>query len=132
MLYSALLFSDAFAQDATMESTQSTLMSFVPLILVCAIFWFLVLRPQQKRYKEHQAMLNAVTKNDTVVTVGGIIGKVVKVEDDNATLHLSIADNTIVRVVRSAISSKVDGEKQSAQKKSEAKPAKDKKIANDN
>ena len=80
---------DAFAQ-------------FVPLILIFAIMYFLLLRPQQKKMKEHQAMVAALRRGDQVVTQGGSIGKVAKVKDDGE-LELEIADGVKVRVVQSTI-----------------------------
>ncbi|MGZ2257578.1 preprotein translocase subunit YajC [Roseobacter sp. A03A-229] len=76
---------------------------FVPLILIFAIMYFLLIRPQQKKVKEHQAMVNALRRGDQVVTQGGIIGKVSKVKDGENELELEIADGIKVRVVQSTI-----------------------------
>lgn len=130
MLFSALLFTDAFAQDAA--ASQSSLISFLPLILICGIFYFLILRPQNKRYKAHQAMIQAVTKGDRIVTTGGLIGKIVKVDTDDTTLHVSIADNTTVKILRSGIASKVETDAVTAEKLDTKAKTKNKKIANDN
>lgn len=75
---------------------------FVPLILMLGIFYFLIIRPQQTRMKAHQAMLAAVKRGDTVVTAGGLIGKVSKVKDDGE-LMVEIADNVQVRVLKSTL-----------------------------
>ncbi|MDA7427044.1 preprotein translocase subunit YajC [Primorskyibacter aestuariivivens] len=75
---------------------------FIPLILIFAIMYFLLIRPQQKKMKEHQNMVNALRKGDQVVTQGGLIGKVVKVKEDNE-LEVEIADGVRVRVVQSTI-----------------------------
>ena len=77
---------------------------FVPLILIFAIMYFLLIRPQQKKMKEHQAMVAALRRGDMVVTQGGVIGKVSKVKDDNE-LELEIADGVRIRVVQSTIAS---------------------------
>ena len=77
---------------------------FVPLILIFAIMYFLLIRPQQKKMKEHQAMIEAVRRGDVVVTSGGIVGKVVKVREDNE-LELEIAEGVKIRVVKSTLSS---------------------------
>jgi preprotein translocase subunit YajC len=77
--------------------------TFVPLIALFAIFYFLLIRPQQQRVKQHQDMVNAVKRGDTVVTAGGLIGKVSKVKDDTEIL-VEIADNVQVRVVKSTLS----------------------------
>ena len=77
-------------------------MSFLPLILIFGIMYFLLIRPQQKKLKDHQAMVAALRRGDQVVTQGGIIGKVSKVKDDGE-IELEIAENVKVRVVRSTI-----------------------------
>lgn len=75
---------------------------FIPLILIFAIMWFLLIRPQQKKMKEHKAMVEAVRRGDQVVTQGGLIGKVSKVKDDNE-IEVELAQNVKVRVVKSTI-----------------------------
>lgn len=79
------------------------LVTIFPFLIVFAIIYLLILRPQQKRIKEHQAMVAGIRRGDTVVTSGGILGKVTKVVDDNV-LEVEIADNTRVRVLRNTIS----------------------------
>ena len=74
----------------------------VPFILIFGIMYFLLIRPQQKKVKEHQAMVAALRRGDQVVTQGGIIGKVSKVKDDNE-IEIEIAAGVNVRVVRSTI-----------------------------
>ena len=91
----------AYAQAA--GGAGSALGSFVPLILIFAIMYFLLIRPQQKKVKDHQAMIEAVRRGDQVVTAGGIIGKVVKVKDDNE-VELELAQGVKVRVVKSTLS----------------------------
>ena len=76
--------------------------SLVPLVLLFGIFYFLIIRPQQTRLKAHQAMVAAVKRGDTVVTAGGLIGKVSKVKDDGE-LMVEIADNVQVRVLKSTL-----------------------------
>ena len=75
---------------------------FVPLILIFAVMYFLLIRPQQKKVKEHQAMVGAVRRGDQVVTQGGLIGKVTKVKEDNE-LEVEVADGVKVRVVQSTL-----------------------------
>ena len=77
------------------------LTSLLPLLLIFVVFWFLLIRPQQKRMKEHTAMISALRRGDVVVTGGGMIGKVVKVADNEVTVEL--AENVRVRVVRGTI-----------------------------
>ena len=74
----------------------------VPLILIFAIMYFLLIRPQQKKAKEHRAMVKALRRGDQVVTQGGVTGKVAKVKDENE-LEVEIADGVKVRVVQSTI-----------------------------
>jgi len=79
---------------------------FVPLILIFAIMYFLLIRPQQKKVKEHKAMVEGLRRGDQVVTAGGLIGKVVKVKDDGE-LEVELAENVKVRVVQSTIATVV-------------------------
>lgn len=91
----------AFAQAAG-GSAASAFTSFVPLILIFAIMYFLLIRPQQKRQKEHKALIEGLRRGDQVLTNGGIIGKVVRVKDDGE-LEVEIADGVKVRVLRSMV-----------------------------
>ena len=75
---------------------------FIPLILIFAIMYFLLIRPQQKKMKEHQKMVEGLRRGDVVVTQGGLIGKVVKVKDANE-LEIELAEGVKVRVVQSTI-----------------------------
>ncbi|MDA5555551.1 preprotein translocase subunit YajC [Shimia sp. MMG029] len=75
---------------------------FLPLILIFAIMYFLLIRPQQKKVKEHQAMVAGVRRGDQIVTQGGLIGKIAKVKDDNE-VEVELAENVKVRVVKSTI-----------------------------
>ena len=92
----------AFAQAAGAGGAASALTSFVPLILIFAIMYFLLIRPQQKRQKEHKAMIEAVKRGDQILTNGGIIGKVTRVKDDGE-LEVEISDGVRVRVLRSMV-----------------------------
>ena len=80
---------------------------FIPLILIFAIMYFLLIRPQQKKVKEHQAMVAAVRRGDQVVTQGGLIGKVTKVKEDNE-IEVEIATGVKVRVVQSTLVSVIN------------------------
>ena len=91
----------AYAQAA--QDTFGMLNSLlIPTMLIIGIMYFLMIRPQQKRLKEHQAMVAAVRRGDTVVTSGGIIGKVAKVDENE--LQVEIADGVKIKVVRSTVS----------------------------
>src|ERR1700744_5804812 len=76
--------------------------SFMPLILIIVIMYFLVLRPQQQKVKQHQAMVKAVRRGDTVVTNGGLVGKVTKLVDDDQ-IEVEISDGVRVRQMRSMV-----------------------------
>ncbi|MCG7622455.1 MULTISPECIES: preprotein translocase subunit YajC [unclassified Epibacterium] len=75
---------------------------FIPLILIFAIMYFLLIRPQQKKMKQHQNMVEALRRGDQVVTQGGVIGKVAKVKEDGE-IEVEIAEGVKVRVVKSTI-----------------------------
>ena len=80
----------------------NALSQFIPLILIFAIMYFLLIRPQQKKMKEHQNMVNALRRNDEIVTAGGLVGKVSKVKDESE-VEVEIADGVKVRVIRNTI-----------------------------
>mgnify|MGYP000698456012 CR=1 FL=1 len=76
---------------------------FVPLILIFGIMYFLLIRPQQKKLKQHAAMLEALRRGDQIITQGGVVGKVVKVKDEANEVEVEIAKGVNVRVVKSTI-----------------------------
>jgi preprotein translocase subunit YajC len=80
------------------------ILQFVPFILIFVIMWFLIIRPQQRRVRAHQEMIKNVRRGDTVVTSGGIIGKVTKVVEDAADVEVEIAEGVRVKVARAMIS----------------------------
>lgn len=92
----------AFAQAAGTGGAGSVVTSIAPLILIFAIMYFLLIRPQQKKLKDMKAMVNALRRGDQVLTGGGIIGKVVKVGDDGV-LEVEIAEGVKVKVPRHTI-----------------------------
>ncbi len=92
----------AFAQAAG-GAEGSGFEAFLPLILIFVVFYFLLIRPQQKKMKEHKATLSAIRRGDRVVTGGGIVGTVTKVVDDNEVM-VEIADGIKVKVQRALIS----------------------------
>jgi preprotein translocase subunit YajC len=97
-----MFISPAFAQGAPAGGGTDILFQMAPFLLIFVIMYFLILRPQQKRVKEHQSMVKALRKGDTVVTSGGVVGKVTKVIDDNV-VEMQIADNVRIRQMRSMI-----------------------------
>ena len=92
----------AFAQATGSGGFGSTLGSLVPLLLIFIIMYFIIIRPQQKKAKEHNLMVNALKRGDQILTQGGIIGKVSKIKDDSE-IEVEIAANTKVRVMRSTV-----------------------------
>jgi preprotein translocase subunit YajC len=75
----------------------------VPMLMVFVIFYFFMIRPQQQRMKQHKATIDAIRRGDTVVTSGGIVGKVTKVVDGSPEIEVEIADNTRVRVIKQTV-----------------------------
>ena len=80
----------------------------IMLLLIFAIMYFLLIRPQQKKLKEHAAMLEALRRGDQVVTQGGVVGKIVKVKDEEGEVELEIAKGVNVRVIKSTIATVVN------------------------
>lgn len=96
--------SEAYAQTAGAASgggTQALLLQFLPLLALLVLFYFLLIRPQQRRLKQHQALIGGLKRGDTVVLPSGVIGKIVRVEE--AEVQVEIAPNTNVRVVKGMI-----------------------------
>lgn len=96
-----MLISPAFAQ-ATGAPAMGGLESFLPLILIFVVFYFLLIRPQQKKAKQHRELVQQLKRGDRVLTGGGIIGQVSKLVDDNE-IELEIAPSVKVRLLRSAV-----------------------------
>jgi len=101
-----MFISSAFAQTAPAAAAaggdmQSTLMSMLPLLLMFAVLYFVMIRPQMKKQKEHRAMIDALAKGDEVVTAGGLLGKVSKLGD--AHIGVEIASGVEVQLQRSAV-----------------------------
>jgi preprotein translocase subunit YajC len=97
-----MFVSTAYAQAADGVGGAAGLMSFLPLVLIFVVFYFLLIRPQQKKLKDHKGMLEALRRGDRVVTGGGIIGTITKVGADDE-LVVEIAEGVRVRVLRSTI-----------------------------
>ncbi len=100
-----MLTTPAYAQGASFlgGDSGSMITSFLPLILIMVIMYFLVLRPQQQRVKQHQSMVKALRRGDTVITNGGLVGKVTKVVDDDQ-IEVEVADGVRVRQMRAMVS----------------------------
>ncbi len=89
----------AHAQAAAQQP--SMLASFIPLILIFLIFYFLLIRPQQKKQKEHKILLDSIQRGDEILSSGGILGKVMKVDNDKLTVEISKGVN--VTIIRSTV-----------------------------
>jgi preprotein translocase subunit YajC len=97
-----MLVTPAFAQGA-LGGGSDMLMSLLPFILIFVIMYFLILRPQQRRVKQHQEMVKNLRRGDTIITSGGLVGKVTKVFDDDQ-VEVEIADGVRVRQMRAMVS----------------------------
>jgi preprotein translocase subunit YajC len=98
-----MFITPAFAQGLGGAGGESMLVSLLPFALIFVIMYFLILRPQQRRVKQHQEMVKNVRRGDTVVTNGGLIGKVTKVIDDDQ-IEIEIADDVRIRQMRQMVS----------------------------
>lgn len=97
-----MFISPAFAQGAGVADGGNMLIQFAPFILIFVIFYFLIIRPQQKKQKDHRNMLAALRRGDNIITAGGIVGKVSKVIDDTE-IEVEIAKDIRIRVMRAFI-----------------------------
>jgi preprotein translocase subunit YajC len=121
-----MFISEALAQAASGASPSGIMAQvggIAPFILIFIVFYFLMIRPQQKRQKEHQALVRAAKRGDRIVTSGGIVGVITKAAEDDNDVEVEIAQGVKVRVVRTAISDVLNRNPQAA------KPAKDSKEA---
>lgn len=98
----SFFISDAWAEAAPAAASSPGLLEFVPLLLIFVVFYFLLIRPQMKRAKEHRKMTETLAKNDEVVTSGGLLGKITRVEE--SFVMLEIAQGVEVKVQRNAVS----------------------------
>jgi preprotein translocase subunit YajC len=96
-----MFISPAYAQSPT-GGMGDLVNLLVPMLMVFVIFYFFMIRPQQQRMKQHRETIEAIRRGDTVVTSGGIVGKVTKVKDDGE-IEVEIAENTRVRVIKSTV-----------------------------
>ncbi|RKY60541.1 MAG: preprotein translocase subunit YajC [Candidatus Latescibacterota bacterium] len=98
----------AWAAEEGRPAAGGGLGAFLPLILIFLVMYLLIIRPQQKRQKEHQRMLESLEKGDRVVTSGGIHGEIVGFKEREGTVVLKVADNVKIEISRSAIARKVE------------------------
>ena len=98
-----MFISEAYAQTAPAATggAESSLLSLLPLILMFVVLYFIMIRPQMKRQKEHKAMVEALAKGDEVVISGGVLGRIAKLGD--STLHVEVANGVELQVQRTAV-----------------------------
>ena len=120
----------AYAQSAGEAASQSPFFQFIPLVLILGVFWFLIIRPQQKKQKEHVSMVDSLRKGDKVITNGGIFGTIVKVGDDRITLEIAskvqiqIERQQVARMDKKIAESKEDTDDAAEEKEVKKKVAK--------
>lgn len=120
-----MLISVAYAQDASPLGGDGGLVSLLPLVLIFVVFYFLLIRPQQKKAKAHRAMVQALRRGDRVITGGGILGLVTKVVNESEA-QIEIADNVRIKVLRSTIQEVLSKPEPAGKSKgSQAQPAND-------
>ena len=120
----------AYAQSAGEAASQSPFFQFIPLVLILGVFWFLIIRPQQKKQKEHVRMVDSLRKGDKVITNGGIFGTILKVGDDRITLEIAskvqiqIERQQVARMDKKIAESKEDTDDDTEEKEIKKKVAK--------
>ncbi len=101
-MFASIAYAGADAAQAGAESGQSNIINLVTMGVVFFIFWFLMIKPQQKKLKEHQKFISSVQKGDEIITSGGILGKVVGVTD--TTLTVEIGDKLRIKILKGSVS----------------------------
>lgn len=102
-VFFSMLANTAFSQEAPPQAPGG-IASFLPIVIVVVIFYFLMIRPQAKQAKEHANMVNALKQNDKIVSISGIFGKIVKVNSTEETVDVEIAENVIVTMKKNSVS----------------------------
>ena len=123
-----IFIGDAFAQASEVATTATTavapensLMSFVPLVLIFGIFYFLIVRPQSKKMKEHQALINNLKVGNKVVTSGGIVGVVKDVFPQENQVEVEIAEGVRVKILKNFVSDLMDVKEKKEEKNKKSK-----------
>lgn len=130
MPLSNFLISSAYAQDALASpqaATSGMFMQLIPFVLIFAVFYFILLRPQQKKFNEHKQMLDNIRRGDKIVTGGGIIGSIVKL-DGPEHLVVEIAEGVKVKILRNTVQTVLAKTEPAANDTAVAPPAEDKKA----
>jgi preprotein translocase subunit YajC len=99
----SLFIADAYAQTAQDALTGGGLSSLVPLVLIIAVFYVLIIRPQQKKMKEHEMLIKSLNRGDKIVTAGGILGSITRVDEAKDTFTVEIASGVQVEVKRGTV-----------------------------
>ena len=98
-----MLISSAYAQTAGDAGGMALVMQLAPLLLIFGVFYFLLIRPQQQKQKQHKELLSKLKRGDRVVTAGGILGRITEVKDGADEVEVEVAANTRIRVLRGSI-----------------------------
>lgn len=114
-----LLINNAIAQEvaAAAPKDEFSIVSFIPLILIFTVFYFLIIRPQSKKFKEHQALVNNLKIGDKVITNGGIIGVVREINDKENLLEVEISSGVNIKILRGYVADLVKKEEKTDKKK---------------
>ena len=94
----------AYAEGTAAQAQPNAILSFFPFILIFVIFYFFLIRPQQKRQKEHTNLIDSLKKGDRVVTAGGILGTITSIQNDYVVLKIGDSDNTKIEIMKSSVS----------------------------
>lgn len=122
--FSNILVSSAFAQGSGAAPSTGGFTSFVPLILIFLVFYFLLIRPQQKKIKEHQTTLGALKKGDKISTSSGIYGVINSIDEKENLVHLEIADDVIIKINKQAVAEVVQPKEKTKEAKATKKKSK--------
>lgn len=106
-----ILIPSAYSQDSAAQGEEFSFASFVPLLLIFGIFYFLIIRPQSNKMKEHQELIKNLKKGDEVITNGGIVGKIFDIDDKKGQVEVEVGDGVYIRLLKNYISQKVITEK---------------------
>ncbi|APR98131.1 preprotein translocase subunit YajC [Wolbachia endosymbiont of Folsomia candida] len=123
-----MFISEVFAADAASNASSvgASFASFIPLVLIFAVFYFLIIRPQHKKLKEHKKIIDQIKRGDMVITSGGIVGEVIKVDEINAQFVIEISPKVEIKVLKSAISEVLNKNANQSQKPTSTPVEKDK------
>ena len=103
--------------EAQPQAEEFSLASFMPLIIIFAIFYFLIIRPQNKKMKEHQKLVGSVKKGDEVITNSGIFGKITQINEKDNSVNLEISEDVEIKILKNYITDVVNKEKKNKKNK---------------